>query len=79
VLSQLIGLLWLRLGPYLRMLSRALETRIGTSEFNNGAQYHLDLIASLERQEPEGAVAAIRGDTDATYTMLIDLIDGETQ
>lgn len=77
VLSQLIGLLWLRLGPYLRMLSRALDTRIGTSEFNNGAQHHLDLIAALERQDTAAAIAAIRGDTNATYDMLIDLIDSE--
>lgn len=77
VLTQLIGLLWLRFGPYLRMLSRALEARIGTAEFDNGAVHHLDLIAAFERQDVAAAAAAIRGDTGATYDMLVALIDGE--
>lgn len=75
VLTQLIGLLWLRFGPYLRMLSRALEARIGTTEFNNGAVHHLALVAALERQDAAAAAAAIRGDTSATYDMLVALIE----
>ncbi|MEM7442636.1 MAG: GntR family transcriptional regulator [Pseudomonadota bacterium] len=77
VLTQLIGLLWLRFGPYLRMLSRALGTRIGTAEFDNGAIHHLELVAALENQDIPAAVAAIRGDTGATYQMLVDLIESD--
>ena len=40
VLTQLIGLLWLRFGPYLRMLSRALEARrrFGLRDVGSGSK-----------------------------------------
>jgi len=75
VLPQLIGLLWLRLGPYLRMLSRAIEERIGTPEFANGSANHVDLIAALEARDTAAATAAINADMQATYDLLIARID----
>ena len=74
ILVELIEILWLRLGPYMRVLSQHLAPLVGTGNFRNGAQYHQDLINCLSERDGSGARFAIESDIRATYGMLCPLL-----
>lgn len=73
VLDQLIQSLWLRFGPYLRVLTQHLRPQL---EENSGAtysRYHFDMIGALKA----GDAAAVRGymeaDIRSTHALLQSL------
>ncbi len=74
VLPQLIEALWLRFGPYMRMLSHHLAPVMGTADFRNGAEYHRAVMAACIAGDAEAAARAIVADIGATQGMLRGLI-----
>lgn len=76
VLNDLIEALWLRFGPYLRMLSQAIGPRLEEAAFKNGADHHLACLVALREGKAEGARQAIAADITATHTMLRPFVDG---
>ncbi|MEO3999509.1 GntR family transcriptional regulator [Mesorhizobium sp. CAU 1732] len=65
---QLIEALWLRFGPYLRMLSKHLKTHGG-----NKAEYtehHRDMILAIRARDADALRAHIVADIDATRELL---------
>lgn len=75
VLPQLIEALWLRFGPYMRMLSHHLAPIMDTADFRNGAEYHHAAMAAIMAGDAIGARRAIEADIVATQSMLRDLLD----
>lgn len=74
VLPQLIETLWLRFGPYLRRLSQALEPKIGTADFGNGAEHHHAILAAFRARDAKAARAAMTADIRNTYDLLVPMI-----
>ena len=74
VLPHLIEELWLRFGPYMRMLSHHLGTTIGTAGFQNGASFHTEAVSALERRDGPDLRRCIEADISATYAMLRPLV-----
>lgn len=74
VFVGLIEALWLRFGPYLRLLSQAIAPRLGDPDFNNGSQHHRAVVAGLEADDAIAAKNAIADDIRATYELLCPLV-----
>jgi DNA-binding GntR family transcriptional regulator len=74
VYVSLIEALWLRFGPYLRLLSRVIAPRLNDPDFGNGAQHHRAVVAGLEAGDATAATEAIAADIQATYELLRPLI-----
>jgi len=75
VIPELIEALWLRFGPYLKMLSRAIGPRLGEPGFNNGAGHHRALLAALEAGDARAARAAMEADIRTTHALLAAHLD----
>jgi DNA-binding GntR family transcriptional regulator len=75
VLPQLIEALWLRFGPYMRMLSHHLSPVMDTKDFRNGAEYHHAAMAAFAKGNAAAARRAIETDIAATQAMLRQLLD----
>ncbi|MGJ7511217.1 hypothetical protein [Variovorax sp. GT1P44] len=75
VLPPLIESLWLQFGPYMRVVSRFIETE-ATSEFQkNGTDYQL--VEAFEKGDAVAARAAMEADIQLTIDLLIDLLHAE--
>ncbi len=70
VLLQIAETLWLRFGPYMRLLSRHLEQILRSPEGRNFTRHHHDAIAALRRQDGIGLRQAINADIGATQALL---------
>ncbi len=77
VLPELIEPLWLRFGPYMRMLSLHLGPMMDTPDFRNGAEYHHAAMAAFAEGNAVAARRAIEADIAATQAMLHRLLDAE--
>ncbi len=60
----MIDTLWLRYGPYMRMLSAYVEPRIATDDFRSYTVHHRRIIAAMRQRDAgrarEAMVADIR-------------------
>ncbi|MCF1742699.1 GntR family transcriptional regulator [Paradevosia shaoguanensis] len=73
VLLQLIDTLWLRFGPYLRMLTNHLEPELAAGKFEVYGDHHQKLIAALKEGDAAEAVEQIKADIRETQALLVPL------
>jgi len=71
VLLQLIETLWLRFGPYMRMLSASVEPLMRSGDINP-ADPHLAIIAALKAGDFAATRAAVVNDIRRTHEILRD-------
>lgn len=77
VLLQLIDTLWLRFGPYLRMLTNHLEPQLKSGEIEAYSRHHYGLIAALKDGDAEAAGVHIADDIQSTQSLLQPLCPAE--
>ena len=70
VIVTLIQNLWLRYGPYVRLLSDRMTDLLIRDSAGSYSQHHEALIAALRTGDGKGAGAAIVGDIRATQSLL---------
>lgn len=51
VLMQLIETLWLQFGPYLRMITKYIEPRLGEGDASAYVEHHLEVIKALDKKD----------------------------
>lgn len=73
VLLLLIENLWLRFGPYVRLLSDRMEGDLVTHPMQAYSLHHQALIAALTRGDGPGARRAIEDDIRATQALMLRL------
>lgn len=78
VLMQIIETLWLRFGPYMRLLTQHMEQRLMGKGARQFTMRHRMIIAALEQGDAGAARAAIIEDIGATQALLhvLDFDDG---
>jgi DNA-binding GntR family transcriptional regulator len=64
-LLKIIKDLWLQISPYFNMLH---------GSYSTANTYHQQMFAGLRDQDEEAVRAAVRGDIDAAYNLLVDLL-----
>lgn len=69
VLVQLIQTLWLRFGPYMRMLSAYIEPLIVSEEYAPSS-HHKDLLDALNKMDSRAAAKAVKADIETTQALL---------
>ncbi|MEO1104520.1 MAG: hypothetical protein AAFW98_12430, partial [Pseudomonadota bacterium] len=74
LLPDLIEALWLRFGPYLRMISKSMAAQSATAGFANWSDHHRQLVAALDGGDGPAAVAAIEADVRNTCSVIFDLV-----
>jgi DNA-binding GntR family transcriptional regulator len=70
VLVQLIDTLWLRYGPYMRMLSTYIAPLLGTGLHEPFTQHHHAIIAAIRNGDPAAARAEMVADITGTQNLL---------
>ncbi|MCR4266188.1 GntR family transcriptional regulator [Nitratireductor sp. ZSWI3] len=75
VLIQLAETLWLRFGPYMRMLTRNVEPILQSREGETYTRHHHAAIAALRRRDAAGVRQAIVDDIAATQDLLRPFCD----
>ncbi|MGS1096468.1 GntR family transcriptional regulator (plasmid) [Aquamicrobium terrae] len=78
VLAQLIDSLWLRYGPYMRMLSSYIAPRMGTGLHKPFANHHHAIVAALRQRDGAAAREHMIADITGTQVLLQDLCRAET-
>jgi len=73
VLLALIDTLWLRFGPYLRMLTNHIEPELAAGKFEVYGDHHQRLIAALKEGDQAEAVEQIKADIRETQALLVPL------
>lgn len=76
VLIQLIETLWLRFGPYMRMLTRHVEPILQSEEGRTFSTHHHAVIAALKARDAAAARAGIVADIASTQDLLRRHCDG---
>lgn len=74
VLIQLIDTLWLRYGPYMRMLSAYVEPRMATEDFRSYTVHHRRIIAAMRQRDAGRAREEMVADIRDTQDLLRSLI-----
>jgi len=69
VITQFIQSLWLRFGPYMRMLSGHIEPVLVSGKYQPSS-HHRDLIEAMDVGDARGAAKAIKGDIETTQALL---------
>ena len=69
VLVQLIQTLWLRFGPYMRILSSQISPLIASEEYKPSS-HHKDLLDALDRKNSRAAAKALTADIETTQALL---------
>lgn len=69
VVIQFIQTLWVRFGPYMRMLSAHVEPIIESGRYVP-SRHHADLLDAMDAGDEKAAAKAIKGDIETTQTML---------
>ncbi|WP_062014478.1 GntR family transcriptional regulator [Aureimonas sp. AU4] len=77
VLAQLAGSLWLRFGPYLRMLTKQMEPQLGAGEIDTYTRHHGDILKALQDGDADGAGRHLRADIASTQALLRPLCPSE--
>jgi DNA-binding GntR family transcriptional regulator len=70
VLIQLIEALWLRFGPYLRMLTQQMEPQLKTGEIDLYTRHHFDIIEALKARDAPTARRHMQEDIESTQFLL---------
>ena len=70
VLIQLIEALWLRFGPYLRMLTRHMEPLLKTTDAQIYAKHHYAIIDAIKTRDPAAVKAHLIEDIATTQALL---------
>lgn len=73
VLVQLIETLWLRFGPYMRMLTRHIEPIMRARRKDVSPDRHHEAIAALRRRDAKGVKTAIVDDITTTRDLIREL------
>lgn len=66
VLLPIIESLWLQFGPYLRVASERFDGREG-----RGTNFHVEIVAALERGDGKGARAALESDIGRSFELVM--------
>ncbi|MBL0372518.1 GntR family transcriptional regulator [Rhizobium sp. KVB221] len=74
VLIQLIDTLWLRYGPYMRMLSAHVGPRMATEDFGSYTLHHRRIIAAMRQRDAVRAREEMVSDIRDTQDLLRSLI-----
>lgn len=74
VLIQLIETLWLRFGPYMRLLTRHIEPLLKSDSSGTYSVHHHEMMAALKARNVAAAHAAIVADIEGTRDLLRGLI-----
>jgi DNA-binding GntR family transcriptional regulator len=75
VLIQLIDTLWLRYGPYMRMLSAYVGPRMATEDFRSYTHHHRRIIVAMRQRDAVRAREEMAGDIRHTQDLLRTLIE----
>lgn len=70
VLPQMIETLWLRFGPYMRMLSDLVKQQIEDGVLYSYSTYHYEIIEAFRRQDAAEAGKLMVKDIEATQKLL---------
>jgi DNA-binding GntR family transcriptional regulator len=70
VLPQLIETLWLRFGPYMRILSNLVARQLAEGEIPSYSSYHYDMIDAFRAGEASKAGALMVKDIESTQKLL---------
>ena len=73
VLVQLIDTLWLRFGPFMRMLSTHVKPLVERGPHEPYIKQHLAILAALENRDEASTRQALEQDINTTWDMLKDL------
>lgn len=73
VLPQMIETLWLRLGPYMRMLSDLVHRQLEDGINHSYSTYHYEIIEAFRRKDDKEAGALMVKDIESTQKLLQDL------
>jgi DNA-binding GntR family transcriptional regulator len=74
VIVQLIEALWLRFGPYLRMLSNHMEPLLKSQNADTYTRHHQLMIDALKRQDAAAAREHMVHDIKTTHALLQTLV-----
>jgi DNA-binding GntR family transcriptional regulator len=77
VLVQLIDSLWLRYGPYMRMLSSYIAPRMGTGMHEPFSNHHHAIVDALHRRDGAAAREHMIADITGTQMLLRELCEAE--
>lgn len=69
VVIQFIQTLWVRFGPYMRMLSSHIEPLLVSGRYVP-ARHHADLLDAMDAGDAKAAAKAVKADIETTQTML---------
>lgn len=78
VVVQFIQTLWLRFGPYMRMLSNYIEPLLVSGSYRPSS-HHRDLVAAIEAGDARAAAKAVKGDIETTQGLLRRLCRDEVE
>ena len=70
VLVQLIETLWLRFGPYMRMLTQYLEPLLKSGDIGTDPVHHHTILGALRREDAATARQALVDDIKSTQSLL---------
>ena len=79
---QLIDTLWLRFGPYMRMLTQFLEPLLSSGQLDPDPQHHHLMLDALKSCDAATACDALFHDIRSTHQLLhtyclsVDIVDG---
>ncbi|MQT12572.1 GntR family transcriptional regulator [Segnochrobactrum spirostomi] len=73
VLPQLIETLWLRFGPYMRMLSDIVARHLGDGVVRPYATFHYQIVEAFRARDGRAAGALMVQDIEATQALLAEM------
>ncbi|MCX8997131.1 GntR family transcriptional regulator [Rhizobiaceae bacterium BDR2-2] len=75
VLPQMIEVLWLRYGPYMRILSNLVEQQLDAGVIHPYSTYHYEMIDAFRAGDAKRAGALMVKDIEATQVLLHGMLD----
>jgi DNA-binding GntR family transcriptional regulator len=73
ILPQMIEVLWLRFGPYMRMLSDLIKRQLDGGAIPSYSTYHYDMIEAFRAGQAQSAGRLMVRDIEATQKLLQDV------
>lgn len=74
VLSQFIGVLWLQMGPYMRLLTQSIEALPAPGPLPAGRNIHVDILAALRAKDAQTVRMCLCEDIAASQQLLQGLL-----
>lgn len=75
ILPQMIEVLWLRYGPYMRILSNLVEQQLDAGVIHPYSTYHYEMIDAFRAGEAKRAGELMVKDIEATQVLLHGMLD----